>query len=211
MMMFRPINHTGFSWGFFFLVLIFFSCRASSKESPKKPSFNTFILADSTVLKLPASFFLAEKGLANLPNTPIYTHFLQGLSEPPLQEKYLIDTLSEKHVLAVYQVTFQDYNQNMAALMNTALTRQFIDLDEQFPCYSIDKIESMQYASAEWNALKFKYKLSPEASTGCPKQPIFTTLFYFNGHNRAFYFVETSQNANDLDAFLRKIQLGQVD
>lgn len=185
-----------------------------TKQAPSKPKNRYFGLADSTQLALPPSFFLSE----NLNSehqlvAEVYAHFLANLESPPNRVTFLGDSLSQNHHLAAYQMDATSYNQNMAALLNSKLSHDLQDFDSSHPCYSILKVESMQYASNEWNALKFKFKIdkkmAEEDSDDCKDavEQSFFTVFYYNGQGKAYFFVEYDVQERDLDAVLRRVQL----
>ncbi len=195
------------NWLFFLLLVGWAGCRDASVQQASTPATTTFTLADSTVLTLPAAYALSEKEQMPTLERQIYDFFVAGLSKPPLQAKYFKNTLTENQFLGVFQLDYAAYNQNLAALMNSDWTQKWAQLDEQMPCFSINKVESMQYASKEWNALKFKFQLKP-LKGDCNVPPVFATIFYYNGHRRVFYLLEVRPDEQDLDQSLRRIQLG---
>ncbi len=208
MMMFRKAS--SYLWLLAFVV--FSSCQGDSKVKkhillPNK----VFTLVDSTRLELPPSFILSENlNSENQLVAEVYADFLANLDSPPMKVTFFVDSLKPNHHLASYLVDYQPYNQNMAALLNSKLTQQFQHFDEHQAAYTVSKVESMQYASTAWKALKFKFELteSPsEEDTNPSPQKSFATIFYYNGQNKAYFFLEYFDKKDDLDAYLRKIHL----
>ncbi len=208
MMMFRKAS--SYLWLLAFVV--FGSCQGDSKVKKQIPLPNkVFTLADSTRLELPHSFILSE----NLNSetqfvAEVYADFLGNLETPPMKVTFFVDSLAPHHHLAAYQVDHRSYNQNMAALLNTKLTQQFQHFDENHDNHIASKVESMQYASTVWKALKFKFEFtettSEEENRSTPKIS-FATIFYYNGQNKAYFFLEYFDKKDDLDKILRKVQL----
>jgi len=204
-----------------FLLIIFLgSCKNNPKTKvPTRPQNKLFTLADSTQLVLPPTYILSE----NLNSesqlvAQVYADFLANLATPPSKVTFFIDSLAPNHHLAAYQVAYQPYNQNMAALLNTKLTQQFQHFDESQNCYHIRKIEAMQYASQEWNALKLKFKTEKDTrqkeDADCftnfentNSSIAYATIFYYNGQNKAYFFLEYFNGDTDLDIYLRKIRM----
>lgn len=197
---------------FFWLGLwLIVSCSAPEEKKPEPIKNRIFFLADSTRLELPSSFYLAEKlDGKNQFVTEIFDDFSTHLESPAQQVAFFLDSLLQNRILAVYKVDYQDFNQNMAALWNTRLTQQFQKFDENHPCYKIKKVESMQYASKVWNALKFKFQNQLGTLKECGDTPreSFLTIFYYNGNHNAYFCVEYNLSKEDLDSYLRHIRIG---
>jgi len=209
MMMFHKANF----YVFLLAIIVFWgSCKDSPKiKEPAKAPNKSFTLSDATRLELPATFILSENlNSENQLVAEVYADFLANLDSPPMKVTFFVDSLKPHHHLATYLVDYQPYNQNMAALLNSQLTQQFQHFDEHQAAYTVSKVESMQYASTAWKALKFKFELteSPsEEDTKPSPQKLFATIFYYNGQNKAYFFLEYFDKKDDLDAYLRKIHL----
>jgi len=193
------------------LVVFLPNCKNSKVKDRIEPKNKIFLLADSTQLELPNTFILSENlNSENRFVAQVYADFLANLETPPMKVTFFVDSLKPYHHLAAYQVESRNYDQNMAALLNTKLTQQFQQLDKNQECHIVSKVESMQYASTAWNALKFKFLISPNPSDeNCDPniENTFATIFYYNAQNKAYFFLEYHTDNSDLDAFLRMIRL----
>ncbi len=137
-----------------------------------------------------------------------FSSFRKKLDGEILAADYFSDSLSINHYLAAYQVKMKPYDQNMASLLNNDLIIHIYDFDDHLPCYSIENIGALQYASKYWKALKFKYEISPIDSCDSPDSQVrFATFFYFNNNKKAYYFLEFNASVEDLDSLLRRVQM----
>jgi len=196
----------------FLLVIFLGSCKESpSIKEHAEPSNKVFTLSDTTRLALPPTFVLSENlNSENQFIAEVYADFLAQLETPPMKVTFFVDSVTPQHHLAAYQVDFQPYNQNMAALLNTKLSQQFQHFDDNQPAFTVSKIESMQYASTAWKALKFKFKFTenpPQEDANTSPKTTFATIFYYNGQDKAYFFLEYAHQEEDLDKILRKIKL----
>ena len=204
---------------YLFLVLMVFwsGCQGSLKPKVQSQPQNKIItLVDSTQLELPPTFILAKNlNSENQLMAEVFADFLANLKTPPIKVTFFVDSLVATHHLAAYQMDHTPFNQNMAALLNTRLTQQFQRFDENQDCYYTKKVEALQYASQEWNALKLKFQIGKDErkkeDADCfdnhNTTTAYTNIFYYNGQEKVYFFLEYADGEDDLDAYLRKIRL----
>lgn len=178
----------------FFALLVLGSCQ--EKKIAPVVNHPAFVDLPSVRLKLPAHF-----GRGKPQQSRVLDTFLASLPEASSETHFLQDSLSEKHYVTVIPVGVQPYNENLAAIMNSRLSELFYQMQDD--CYVITKIESMQYSSDIWKALKFKFVFSPRK--GCKQTPFYVTVHYYNGKTTC-YFLEFNEVDSDLTDYLQELQ-----